>query len=331
MASALRLALPQLPPCHNQHASQLDPVHLTDAPRLLAALRPRAAAAAAARAAGPAAAAAAPPAPPHSQVHVVAGEEGGPPEAYVLVEESNHAGPRFGIIARGPRAAARRGSARALQELAALRLEQLRFFGLPEAAVEAADDLLPRSGYVRRYHNPCWQYVLPQPLAAAAVERWRDEARRLGERGYRLSELQPSDAETVDARWPYRSAWSLPFIQTRIIGRLATACARDAAGRPVAWAVEYEDGSFGMLHTEEDHRRRGLGRLVLVALVQRLVARGALARAPLFAYVVDSNEPSRRLLRALGFQETAVFSWQGWERDDGAAAAAAAAAAGNTS
>ena len=97
-----------------------------------------------------------------------------------------------------------------------------------------------------------------------------------------------------------------------------------AGGPAVAWAVEYDDGSFGMLTTVEGHRRRGLARLALVALVTRLVEEeGRLARHPLFCYVVEGNSPSLALLRSLGFEEGGVFAWQAWRRRGPGAPAAA--------
>jgi RimJ/RimL family protein N-acetyltransferase len=73
-----------------------------------------------------------------------------------------------------------------------------------------------------------------------------------------------------------------------------------------------------MLTTLEPHRRQGLARLALVALVQQLVEGGRLARHPLFCYVVEDNAPSLSLLRSLGFEEAGVFTWQAWRRGGGA-------------
>jgi hypothetical protein len=211
------LHLPHLPTNHtisSDHARAL-----TDAPRLLACIhRYRSSS----TSSGGAIAAAAPgtAAPPaHSSssssssggggtsaVYVVEGPAvSDPPAAYVLSEASSHGGPRWGLIcatAHGdPPKQAHRGSEAALGAIAALRLDTLRFFGLPAVAVETADELLPSRGYRRTYHNPCVQHVLRGPLPEAALQRWRAEGARLGKEGYQLSRLQLSDAELVDSLW----------------------------------------------------------------------------------------------------------------------------------
>lgn len=97
-------------------------------------------------------------------------------------------------------------------------------------------------------------------------------------------------------------------------------------GQAVAWVVEYEDGSFGMLTTLEAYRRRGLARVVLGDLIQQLVMEGGgrdLAQRPLFCYVVETNMPSLSLLRSMGFEATGVFSWQSWTLEGQGAADAA--------
>ncbi|KAI8472873.1 MAG: acyl-CoA N-acyltransferase [Monoraphidium minutum] len=302
-------SLPQWQPHHQDHLV-LHAARLADAPRLLAVRHAHRARAAA----------------PKCVVHVAhAAADAAPaaePAAYVLVEESQHAGPRFSIIpVDEPEAAGRAASRAALEAVCDLSLDTLRFFGMPRLADEAAAELLPARGYARVSHNPCAQFVLRRPLAPAAVERWRRDVERLEGEGFALSQLREGDAELVDSLWPYRSATSLDFIKTAIIrGGLATSCVREGgpAGAVVAWVVEYEDGSLGMLTTLRSHRRRGLARAALVGLVQRLVeGEGRLAAHPLFCYVVAGNAPSLALLASLGFEETGVFAWQAWRRARG--------------
>ena len=69
-----------------------------------------------------------------------------------------------------------------------------------------------------------------------------------------------------------------------------------------------------MLTTVEAHRRKGLARLVLVDLLQQLVGAGRQQSHALFCYVVETNAASRSLLRSVGLDEAALFSWQHWEK-----------------
>jgi L-amino acid N-acyltransferase YncA len=75
-----------------------------------------------------------------------------------------------------------------------------------------------------------------------------------------------------------------------------------------------------MLTTLESHRRRGLARAALVALLLELSGEGGgrdLRRRPLFCYVASGNSASLGLLRSLGFEEGGELSWQGWTRRGG--------------
>jgi len=108
----------------------------------------------------------------------------------------------------------------------------------------------------------------------------------------------------------------------------------EATGAPLAWAVEYDDGSWGMLHVQEMHRRRGLGRLCLLELMMQLVAKrreqwrewkelvarelGDGAASDMqqgsfvpFCYVVQTNTASQTLLERLGIftRSSEMYSW----------------------
>lgn len=98
-----RLELPQLA---HPHSPPPDHSRLTDAPRLLACVelhrRRQRAGTGGSAASGAAAAAAAAGASTHHappQLHFVACPASGQPVAYVIAEEANHAGPRFGLVA----------------------------------------------------------------------------------------------------------------------------------------------------------------------------------------------------------------------------------------
>ncbi|KAG2484580.1 hypothetical protein HYH03_016623 [Edaphochlamys debaryana] len=129
---------------------------------------------------------------------------------------------------------------------------------------------------------------------------------------YRLDSLRSeADCELVDSLWTYKSSYSLPLVRLLVQHR-HTVCARynsrgqeggsdrkgpavpvgsdtgpvggsepgpeaSASGSgsdAVAWILHYGDGSIGLAHTLEAHRRRGLMRRCGLEMVRRLLGPG---------------------------------------------------------
>jgi RimJ/RimL family protein N-acetyltransferase len=94
--------------------------------------------------------------------------------------------------------------------------------------------------------------------------------------------------------------------------------------------LEVEPLCGGMLHVSEQHRRKGLARVVCLDLLSKLHSRWTaiqqeqqadVARVVgdpvghgVYVYVVEDNEPSRRLMQALDMRHTGMFTWLGFER-----------------
>lgn len=150
-----------------------------------------------------------------------------------------------------------------------------------------------------------------------------------------LSSAAGGDAELINTRWTYgKTAESLVFIQ-HLLQHTANACARPltpVGAPPVAWVLQQDYGSVGMLYTEPGHRRRGLGRRVLCHLAHRLLeeratalgavkdssdvdltallaADGAALPPPPFAYIVEGNTASEALFAEAGFARMAHVDW----------------------
>lgn len=70
-------------------------------------------------------------------------------------------------------------------------------------------------------------------------------------------------------------------------------------GRALSWAVEYNDGSIGMVYTLDAARRRGLARLCVASITAVLAAEGH----PAVCFVVHGNAASAGMMRSLGFEE----------------------------
>lgn len=114
-----------------------------------------------------------------------------------------------------------------------------------------------------------------------------------------------------------------------LIASSHTTCVRHEDDGPVAWMLEVEPLCAGMLHVMDDHRRQGLARAVCLDIFSKLqrkwqqyqttvdvtaVVGSDSGQAAVYVYVVDSNTASLRLMKALGLQETGVFTWVGFQR-----------------
>ena len=123
--------------------------------------------------------------------------------------------------------------------------------------------------------------------------------------GYTLRPLVESDAKYVDSIWPYSSNKSIIMIRKQINADNVNAT---KYGTSICLGIEHEEelvaciirhrnGSVGILHTDEEHRRLGLGEVVLQEAMQALLERNQ----KVFAYIVDNNKPSEALFSKLGW------------------------------
>jgi ribosomal protein S18 acetylase RimI-like enzyme len=122
-----------------------------------------------------------------------------------------------------------------------------------------------------------------------------------------LGALGLEHAELVAAAWPHddfeQPSGKLAYIRACIAAG-PTVAARQR-GRLVSFVLTHTDGSMGVLHTDPAERGRGLGRLVLSALVRTLLARGA----PIFGFVAVGNAPSTSLVTSLGLRPVQRGAW----------------------
>jgi predicted GNAT family acetyltransferase len=82
-----------------------------------------------------------------------------------------------------------------------------------------------------------------------------------------------------------------------------------AAGQSlVSWALMYNEGSIGVVHTVEEHRGKGLARATLVHLLQKMYSRESI-EAPPYAFIDCQNTASRALFESLQFQKVADVMW----------------------
>ena len=135
------------------------------------------------------------------------------------------------------------------------------------------------------------------------------------DKGYSLRPLRQEDALYVDSRWPYRSNKSLKMIDKQIRADVVNAT---RTNNSVCLGVEYKNnlvgcilrhrnGSLGILHVDPEHRRNGLGELLLKGATNSVKSRGE----PAFAYIVDGNKASEALFTSLGWEKADPHSKKG--------------------
>ena len=146
-------------------------------------------------------------------------------------------------------------------------------------------------------HTPTDLYVLAEP------SDWRGPTTGTGP----VWRLAPEHVEMVAAAWPHddfeEQTGKLDYIAA-CIARGPTMAVVDQ-GRLVSFVLTHTDGSMGVLHTEPTHRRQGLGRRVVSALVNDLLARGA----PVYGFVAVGNTASTTLFESLGLRAVQRGAW----------------------
>lgn len=128
------------------------------------------------------------------------------------------------------------------------------------------------------------------------------------ESGTATFETTPPTLEEMARRFAAVKGHGLPWLVAEIDGRFAGyAYASPFRPRPA-----YRYGVEGSIYVEEDARGRGVGRALLVALIDRARARG-------LRHVIgaisdsDTSAASIALHRSLGFRQAGVYRQVGWK------------------
>ena len=78
----------------------------------------------------------------------------------------------------------------------------------------------------------------------------------------------------------------------------------------LCYMLVHLNGSIGMLFTKENHRKKGLASSVISCLTQKQIKK----RTPVFCYIVNGNNDSRKIFERLGFERLGSVSWLKYER-----------------
>lgn len=152
------------------------------------------------------------------------------------------------------------------------------------------------SNFLSFHFMLCWVFMC-QCFAVPSKNRVRKDVV--------LKNLTEVDASTVNEIWPLRYPGSINFVKRLIKNDYSVGAFDSSTGELMAWVLRWPLGGLGMLQVKETHYRKGLGRLVVIALSKRLAEDGHDVAAP----VLTENNPSRSLFRGLGFAEDCELFW----------------------
>lgn len=163
------------------------------------------------------------------------------------------------------------------------------------AGIEAslAEYILSKPAYKEDWHNPCQLYYMPK-------ERFDPSLQKTPARPLELKWV-----EKVDLHYPFRGSHSMAAITEDIEKRPSSAIYID--DEPVCWVLVHNDYSMGIMHTMEEHRRKGYAVDVTIDLCRRLFDQG---EKP-FLQIIQGNDMSPGLALKCGFKPYCQVDWFG--------------------
>ncbi len=116
---------------------------------------------------------------------------------------------------------------------------------------------------------------------------------------YTLSDVIVENARLITDKWEMGKVdgSSLMYIEY-VIRHCLSVGIKDETGKLVAWSLQHPWGPLGVIHVVEEHRKRGLGSFVLLAIADKISQKNgyALSEVPL------DNELSVKLHEKCGFK-----------------------------
>uniref|UniRef100_A0A069DS02 N-acetyltransferase domain-containing protein n=1 Tax=Panstrongylus megistus TaxID=65343 RepID=A0A069DS02_9HEMI len=115
--------------------------------------------------------------------------------------------------------------------------------------------------------------------------------------GMRLDELKEEHAEKINSVWPYRTEDSKKLIEMMMWVNFGRGLFK-SNGELVAWAFYWYFGALGVVHTVENERRRGYGKVVVQAVCKEMGLRGL----DVHLNIAEGNTVSEEFFKELGFK-----------------------------
>jgi GNAT superfamily N-acetyltransferase len=118
-----------------------------------------------------------------------------------------------------------------------------------------------------------------------------------------IKELDPKDAELVTKRWKFSGSGTLELMEAMI--RHTGSAGVYVNQTLVSWVVLFAMGSINALYTEDDHRKKGYGRLTMQKACQIAGLKGLVPNVQ----IEVGNTPSTHLMESVGFTYSHDVEW----------------------
>jgi len=120
-----------------------------------------------------------------------------------------------------------------------------------------------------------------------------------------IKELTDDNVDKINSIWPHRSEGSEIFVSYSIKYHLNVGLFDDD-NNLVAWCLRYDNGALGILQTDANYLRKGLGSVVVKALSKKIAEE---FQCDNIALVVQENVKSMNLFNKMGFKKIGSHTW----------------------
>ena len=123
--------------------------------------------------------------------------------------------------------------------------------------------------------------------------------------GYALGKLEECHIKEVASRWKFSPPRGKELFFTSMIkhyhsvGLFLMLDSGEISESPIGWCLQYYYGALGNLFVHEDHRRKGLAKVLIRHMCTQVVNDGQIP----YAFVEKENPLSISLFMSLGFVE----------------------------
>lgn len=111
----------------------------------------------------------------------------------------------------------------------------------------------------------------------------------------RLSYLSTADADLLNNTWSRGGNEQCRRYIANLISCFPSVCVRDDKGNPISWSITDQFATICHGYTLPEHRRKGYGKQIYLALARKLQSRGF----PAQGNVLDNNMASIHLLKSV--------------------------------
>ncbi|XP_021947347.1 uncharacterized protein LOC110845264 [Folsomia candida] len=151
-----------------------------------------------------------------------------------------------------------------------------------------------------------WALYLPK----AKADGWKREIKYGAGKDITVKPLSSGDATTVNSHWKWGTLESDPHIRDQI-EKLPSAGVFSNDDL-VSWGILCLTGTISALQTQESHRRRGFGELIMKSISTQMIEHEMVP----FCEVELDTTASRKMMDKLGFIVAFDAAWMSWPHNN---------------